>query len=63
MTFLNEVKMTPFFVHYIFSKNYNIVLTEGIMKNMAAEKKKLEVRQKKNEKRIEPSMTAKNLSN
>ena len=55
--------MTPFFVHYIFLKNYNIVLTEGIMKNMAAEKKKLEVRQKKNEKRIEHNMTAKNLSN
>ena len=55
--------MTPFFIHYFFTTNYNIVLTEGIMKNMAAEKKKLEVRQKKNENRIKPSMTAKNLSN
>jgi len=42
LTFLNETKWTPFFVHWYFQKNHNIVLTQGIMTNMYVDKKKKE---------------------
>ena len=43
LTFMNETKWTPFFIHWYFQRNHNIVLTEGIMTNMAADKKRTEV--------------------
>ena len=43
MTFLNEAKWTTFFIHWHFQKNYNLVLTEGIINNLAADKKRTDV--------------------
>ena len=37
---LNLIKFTPFFIHLYFQNKHNIVLTQTIMKKMAADKKK-----------------------
>ena len=41
-TIMNETKWTPFFIHWYFQNHHNIVLTEGLMNNMMASRKKTE---------------------